>query len=44
MTETDIIKNKLRAELKTMRKGIGNSRKSILDLKIFSNVLKCRGV
>ena len=41
MTETDIIKNKLRAELKTMRKGIGNSRKSILDLKIFSNVLKC---
>ena len=41
MTETDIIKNKLRTELKTMRKGIGNSRKSILDLKIFSNVLKC---
>lgn len=41
MTEADIIKNKLRIQIKTMRKNIDNNNKKLLDINIFKNILKC---
>lgn len=41
MTEIDIIKNKLRIQIKTMRKNIDNNHKKLLDINIFKNILKC---
>lgn len=42
MNETDNIKNKLRLEIKTMRRNMDRKHKNMLDDDIFSNLLKCK--
>lgn len=42
MSETDKIKNTLRAEIKGIRKSINSEKKQILDRGVFENLMKCR--
>ena len=41
MSETDNVKNRLRSEIKTMRRSMNKEDKKILDDGIFENLLKC---
>lgn len=41
MSETDSVKNRLRSEIKAMRRSMNKEDKKILDDGIFENLLKC---